>query len=103
MSFEDKSITCSDCGATFTFSVLEQEYFQSRNFANDPKRCLPCRKTRQTQRTGSVSYTSNRPMFPATCAECGRDTKLPFEPRNGSPVYCSECYSKVKAKSLIPA
>jgi CxxC-x17-CxxC domain-containing protein len=103
MDFQDKSIICSDCGATFTFSVVEQEYFQSRNYSNDPKRCLPCRKTNRTQRNGNVSDTPNRPMFPATCAECGKETKVPFEPRNGNPVYCSECYSKVKEKSLIPA
>ncbi|MFC1914617.1 zinc-ribbon domain containing protein [Chloroflexota bacterium] len=28
MSFQDKSLECSDCGATFTFSAEEQEFFQ---------------------------------------------------------------------------
>jgi hypothetical protein len=82
MDFQDKSIVCSDCGVAFTFSIVEQEYFQSRDYANDPKRCLPCRKVRQTQRTGSVSYKPDRPMFSATCAECGIETKIPFEPFN---------------------
>jgi CxxC-x17-CxxC domain-containing protein len=35
-------------------------------------------------------------MFPATCSECGKATELPFEPRDGRPVYCRECYSRVK-------
>ena len=39
MSLQDKSIQCSDCGTTFTFSVGEQELFQSRGYINDPKRC----------------------------------------------------------------
>ncbi len=30
MSFQDKSLQCSDCGTTFTFSAEEQEFFQSR-------------------------------------------------------------------------
>ena len=95
MSFQDKSLQCFDCGATFTFSVTEQEYFHSRGFINSPKRCTACREARQSTRTGS-SYMPRREMFPATCAECGRDTKVPFEPRSGRPVYCSECYSKVR-------
>ena len=27
MSFADKSLQCADCGATFTFSGEEQEFF----------------------------------------------------------------------------
>ena len=102
MSFEDKSIQCADCGTAFTFSAAEQETFSSRGYTNEPKRCLACRQTRQSKRTGgngsgSSSYSSaSRPMFSATCAQCGRDTKVPFEPRSGRPVYCSDCYSKVR-------
>jgi CxxC-x17-CxxC domain-containing protein len=33
-------------------------------------------------------------MFPAVCAECGRDTEVPFEPRGDRPVYCRDCYAK---------
>jgi len=98
MSFEEKSIQCSDCGATFTFTVEEQEFFQSKGYTNDPKRCLSCRQARKSERYGSGSYNSGarREMFPAVCAECGKDTEVPFEPRNGRPVYCSDCYRKVK-------
>ena len=39
MSYQDKQITCSDCGTTFTFSAGEQESFASRGYTNDPKRC----------------------------------------------------------------
>jgi CxxC-x17-CxxC domain-containing protein len=35
-------------------------------------------------------------MHPAVCATCGKNTQVPFEPRNGRPVYCSDCYSKTK-------
>ncbi len=96
MSFEDKSLQCSDCGATFTFSVEEQELFQSRGYVNEPKRCPSCRQARKSERFGSSSYGSRRQMFPATCAECGKDTEVPFEPRGDKPVYCSDCYRKVR-------
>ena len=98
MSFQDKSLQCSDCGATFTFSVEEQELFQSRGYTNEPKRCLECRRARKTERYGndSYGYKSRRQMFPAVCAECGKETEVPFQPREGRPVYCSECYNKVR-------
>ena len=99
MSFEDKSLQCSDCGVTFTFSAEEQEFFQSRGYTNEPKRCPACRQARKLERygsSGSSSYGSRRQMFPATCAECGKDTEVPFEPRGDRPVYCSDCYRKVR-------
>ncbi len=98
MSFEDKSLQCSDCGATFTFTAEEQEFFQSKGYTNEPKRCSPCRETRKAERYGSSGYGDRpqRQMFPATCAECGKETEVPFQPREGRPVYCSECYNKVR-------
>ena len=102
MSFEDKSLQCADCGATFTFSVEEQEFFASKGYTNEPKRCLSCREARKAERSGSSSsygYRRQRQMFPAVCAQCGKETEVPFEPREGRPVYCSDCYNKVKQSS----
>ncbi len=98
MSFEDKSLQCSDCGTTFTFSTEEQEFFATKGYTNEPKRCLSCRQARKSERYGSgdYGYKSQRQMFPAICAQCGKDTEVPFEPREGRPVYCSECYNKVR-------
>jgi len=98
MSFQDKSLQCSDCGATFTFSAEEQELFQSRGYTNDPKRCTACRQARKSERYENDSYgrSAQRQMFPAVCAECGKNTEVPFEPRTGRPVYCSDCYRKVR-------
>ncbi|MFW6102408.1 MAG: CxxC-x17-CxxC domain-containing protein [Chloroflexota bacterium] len=98
MSFEDKTIQCADCGTDFTFSAEEQELFQSRGYTNEPKRCPSCRQARKVERNASRgnSYGLPRHMFPVICAECGKDTEVPFEPTNGRPVYCSECYSKVR-------
>jgi len=98
MSFQDKSIQCSDCGTTFTFSAEEQEFFASKGYTNEPKRCPSCRKARKAERYGSSSgygYRPQRQMFPAICAQCGKETEVPFESREGRPVYCSDCYNKV--------
>ena len=96
MSYQDKSIQCSDCGTTFTFSAEEQELFAQRGYTNEPKRCEPCRQARKSERYGSGSYGSRRQMFPAVCSDCGKETSVPFEPRQGRPVYCSDCYRKVR-------
>ena len=106
MSFQDKSLECSDCGTTFTFSTEEQEEFQSRGYTNQPKRCPECRQARKSERlgnggnsygNGNNGYTPGRQMFPAVCSDCGKSTSVPFEPRQGRPVYCSDCYRKVRA------
>ena len=38
---------------------------------------------------------NNRPLFKATCSNCGRDCEVPFRPTNGKPVYCSDCFDKL--------
>jgi CxxC-x17-CxxC domain-containing protein len=105
MSFQDKTLTCSDCNNSFTFSAGEQEQFQLRGYTNEPKRCPECRQARKTERNGNngnsyrnsnYGYTPTRQLFPAVCSDCGKATSVPFEPRQGRPVYCSDCYRKVK-------
>ena len=96
MSFQDKSIQCFDCGVSFTFSVEEQEFFESKGYTNDPKRCPECRQARKSQRYTNSSYSNRRQMFPVVCAECSKDPEVPFEPRGDRPVYCSDCYRKAK-------
>ncbi len=102
MAFQDKSLQCSDCGTAFNFTAEEQEFFQSKGYTNEPKRCPSCRQARKSERYGSgggggYGYRP-RQMFPAVCAQCGKETEVPFEPREGRPVYCSDCYSKTRTK-----
>ncbi len=99
MSFQDKQLTCADCGAPFTFTAEEQEFYASKGFTNEPKRCQPCRQSRKNDRSGSGSRSyggGSREMHKAVCAECGKDTEVPFQPRGDKPVYCSDCYRKIK-------
>ena len=97
MSFVDKTLQCSDCGTSFTFSAEEQEFFAAKGYTNEPKRCPSCREARKAERYGSSSgFRSVRRKYPAVCAECGKETEVPFEPREGRPVYCSDCYNKVR-------
>ena len=35
-------------------------------------------------------------MYDAVCGNCGAATQVPFLPRQDRPVYCSDCFSKMK-------
>lgn len=101
-SFVDRTLTCSDCNAQFTFTVGEQEFYQQRGFTNEPRRCPECRAARKSARGegggggggygNRGGYGGEREMFSAVCAECGREARVPFQPRGDRPVYCSDCF-----------
>ena len=37
-----------------------------------------------------------REMHKAICADCGKESEVPFKPTGDRPVYCKECFSKRK-------
>jgi len=102
VSYADKTITCVDCGTEFVFTGREQEFYAQRGLTNEPRRCPDCRRARKASRGdggggsyggGGGGYSSEpRQMYPATCANCGTETQVPFQPRGTRPVYCRDCY-----------
>jgi len=102
VAFADKTLACVDCGAEFIFTAGEQEFHASRGFSNEPKRCPDCRRARKSSRDdggygggGGGGYSSGpKQMYPATCANCGRETEVPFQPRGDRPVYCRDCFQQ---------
>jgi CxxC-x17-CxxC domain-containing protein len=102
---QDKQITCVDCGSEFTFTSGEQDHFAQLGFTNEPKRCPACRAAKKASRGGEGGDARRssggsrggsggpREMFPAVCAQCGKQTQVPFQPRGDRPVYCSDCFS----------
>ena len=97
MSFTDRELQCADCGATFTFTIGEQEFYATKGFTNDPKRCPDCRAARKSDRSGFGGR--QRKMYNVICAQCGVETEVPFEPREDRPVYCRDCYTSQKTAS----
>ena len=75
--YEDKTLICKECGNEFIFSAGEQEFYAEKGFENEPFRCKECRAARKR-------------------ASCGGAAKVPFQPKDGRPVYCSECFAKMK-------
>lgn len=117
-------LTCVDCQKPFEFSDEEQHFYQQRGF-RVPVRCLDCRAARRaarnadlirnaesesswtetlghyggttnSTRNGATGRRSGGAGFPAVCAQCGKDTIVPFEPRSGRPVYCRDCFTTNK-------
>lgn len=84
---QDKTLTCKDCGAEFVFTASEQDFFAERGFTNEPQRCKACRDARKN------GGAPRREMFTTRCSSCGGEAKVPFQPRDDRPVYCSDCYS----------
>ena len=93
----DKSLVCAECGAAFTFTVGEQEFFASKGYTNEPRRCPECRDARRSHQRGGFGSGGVREMHPAVCAQCGAQTQVPFRPRGDRPVYCSDCFSRMRS------
>ena len=120
--YNDKTLTCADCGQQFVFTASEQDFYAQRGFT-EPRRCPSCRASRKAARqtagvgTGYGSYGAGggysaggysdsggygsrdrgpREMFSATCSQCGREAQVPFRPTSGKPVYCSDCFRSIR-------
>ena len=106
--YNDKNLTCADCGQEFVFTASEQDFYAQRGFT-EPRRCPSCRASRKAARNadgggyssgagyssgggGGYSDRGPREMFSATCSSCGKEAQVPFRPTSGKPVYCSDCF-----------
>jgi len=96
VAFADKTLVCADCGGEFVFTAGEQEFFSSRGFQNEPKRCQSCRSMRRSETRMGGMQGGSREMHSITCAQCGAEAMVPFRPRGDRPVYCSDCFSRMR-------
>ena len=116
MFFSDKTLTCKDCQSEFLFTAGEQDFYKQKGLQNEPGRCPECRNKRKQQAIAnnlpSVTAPNAQPVVmrevsKVVCAECGKDTTVPFRPRLARPVFCSECFNKQRAAeaaaSTVPA
>ena len=58
--YNDKNLTCADCGQEFVFTASEQDFYAQRGFT-EPRRCASCRASRKAARNaesggGDSSY-----------------------------------------------
>jgi CxxC-x17-CxxC domain-containing protein len=126
MEFQDRQLTCQDCGQPFVFTAGEQEFYSRKGFKEEPKRCKPCREARRARRGGDADGPAGprgepeddignrapargprevreparrgpRELHDAVCATCGATAQVPFKPTPGRPVYCRDCFGKKAA------
>ncbi len=122
--YNDKNLTCADCGQEFVFTASEQDFYAQRGFT-EPRRCPSCRASRKAARHaagggssdggdgagggysaggdggyggggGGYRHRGPREMFEATCSNCGKEAQVPFRPTSGKPVYCSDCFRSMR-------
>jgi len=96
MTFVDRVLTCMQCGTEFVFTSGEQEFFADKGFERDPKRCKQCRIHRNERPYRLRQETKT------TCAECAKETTVPFKPTRGKPVLCHSCFKKSQDRSPGP-
>ncbi|MEG6585553.1 zinc-ribbon domain containing protein [Dendrosporobacter sp. 1207_IL3150] len=106
MAYQDKKLSCKECGVAFNFTASEQSFYAEKGFQNEPSRCPECRAARKAQnnnsnnnrRSGNTGgFRQQREMFNTTCSACGVDTQVPFKPTAGKPVYCRDCFQATKS------
>jgi len=93
----DQTLSCRDCGTTFTFTQGEQDFFAQKGFTNTPSRCPDCRTANRGSSAGRSGR--DRQMTDVTCSSCGKATQVPFVPSGDRPVYCSDCFSQQRPNS----
>ena len=63
MEFQDRILTCVDCGAEFVWTAGEQQFFADKNFKNEPKRCKSCKGKKASRPAGALSVTEQSPSM----------------------------------------
>lgn len=108
MTYVDRTLVCVDCANDFIHSADDQRYYAEKGFSSEPKRCVSCRASRRAARDGGSDVRdiggprgyerggTSREFFAVLCSECGNQAQVPFKPRMDRPVYCSDCFRKIR-------
>ena len=73
--YEDKTLTCRDCGNEFVFSASEQEFFAQKGFQNEPSRCATAVPPGRCS-PSFVTAAAARPRCPSSPVEIGPSTAV---------------------------
>jgi len=83
--------TCAECG-----SSCEVPFKPSGDKPVYCSNCFSAKEGTDSRRSSGRDFSrssfGDKPMFKATCAECGESCEVPFKPNGDKPVYCSNCF-----------
>jgi CxxC-x17-CxxC domain-containing protein len=97
---------CAECG--------DQCEVPFRPSGDRPVLCSNCFKSsrgeergegrREERRDFDRPRNEDRQMFDATCAKCGESCQIPFRPKPGRDIFCSDCFAREngETKSFSP-
>ncbi len=91
--FKDKTLTCRDCNQEFVWTAGEQDFYKQKGFDNPPSRCRICRGKYKAAREQFGRVESK-----ITCKKCGKESTVPFVPRDPNTVLCRECFQADKGQ-----
>ena len=102
--YQDKIITCVDCSEEFIFTAGEQLFFADKGLKNDPKRCKTCKNKKNERIAANMAsfgqaFPRERVEVVVRCALCAVETTVPFRPTQGRPVYCRDCFLRMRAST----
>lgn len=93
MIYEDRCLNCRKCGAPFSWSAGEQEYYAEKGL-HQPKFCPSCREERRERNKGRIwgarvalTDTETRQVL---CAKCQAPASLTISERLGRAT-CPRC------------
>lgn len=94
----DLELKCVQCHETFLFNEKDQEMFYRRNLPQ-PQRCAKCRPSRKKAAQAAASGESSaRTRYEIVCDKCGKQDYVPFAPKAGRAVLCSDCHNASRAR-----
>ena len=86
--YEDKTLKSKECGKEFVFTAGEQEFYAERGFRTSRSAEVLCAMRARMLHAVRVSSSPLPVLLVAA--------RVPFEPKSDRPVYCSECFAKMR-------
>lgn len=87
-------IPCVQCKENFIFTEKEQETFYQRNMPS-PQRCTKCRSKK------GVKASDTTTKYEIVCDNCGRNDRVPFQPKTGRSVFCRDCFQASRTRARV--
>jgi CxxC-x17-CxxC domain-containing protein len=109
-------VMCASCGKDTTVPfrptgvkpVYCRECFESKDIQKESRQTRSKRVFRASDKTSKKPverfgdrkgpYRTNKRMHSAVCRTCNKEITLPFKPTKDKPVYCQDCFQKIKPK-----
>jgi CxxC-x17-CxxC domain-containing protein len=95
----DVELRCIQCQSNFIFSERDQEIFYQRNIS-PPQRCEKCRPSRKKAAMAAVNSNGTK-RYEIVCDRCGKKDSVPFAPKPGRNVLCSDCHQANRSRTRL--